>query len=147
MFKWNLLCFILCPLTLILSLGTEESLALSSLLTPVMYLYLLIRLLPPHTHILNFLISRPNSFSSLSLSSFVRWPFIALLWTHSSMFTSPVLGSPALGTAVEICFTRAEQRRRMTFFSLLGVFCLTQPRMLLVFTLLVHNQFGVHQDP
>uniref|UniRef100_A0A8B9QH24 Glycoprotein endo-alpha-1,2-mannosidase n=2 Tax=Apteryx owenii TaxID=8824 RepID=A0A8B9QH24_APTOW len=88
MFKWNFLCFSLCPLPLILSLGTtEKSLAPSSLDPPIRYLYLLIRIS------LSLLFSRLNRPSSLSFFSYKQCSsplivFVALCWTCSSRSVS-----------------------------------------------------------
>jgi len=97
MFGGNLLCFILCLLTLVLSLGTtEKSLAASSLCSPFRYLYTLMR---SHQ---SLLFSRFNSPSSLSLSLSERCSsaliiFVALCWTLSSMSLSLCTGEPRTG--------------------------------------------------
>ena len=111
MIRGNLLCFSLCPLPLILSLGTvEKSLALFSLYPPFRYLYTLIR--SP----LSYLLSRLNGPRSLrvflkgvvlqSLNNLVRLcPCLSctkeLRTRHSTLgVASPVLskggGSPPL---------------------------------------------------
>ena len=87
-FRQNLLCFCLCPLPLVLSLGTNvKSLARSCLHPSFRYLYTLIRYHP------RFLFSRLNNPCSLSLSSQERCSspsviFMALHWTISSRAVS-----------------------------------------------------------
>ena len=102
MIWWKLLCFSLCPLPLILSLGTtERSLAPSSLCPPFSHLYTLTR--SP----LSLLSSRLNSPSSLYLSSEERYSgplvlFLALHWTLQRVHVSLVLESPELDTVLQM---------------------------------------------
>lgn len=83
MLIWNFLCCSLCPLRLILSLGTyEKSLAQSSWHPPFRYLYALIRF--P----LSLLFSSLNRLNSLSIFSFERCStpliiLVALCWSQS----------------------------------------------------------------
>jgi len=88
MFRWTLLCFSLCPLPVVLSLGTtERSLALSASQPPCRYLYTL-RRCP-----LIRLFSRLNSPSSLSPAAQETWScclviFMAICWMLFSMSMS-----------------------------------------------------------
>jgi len=108
-FRGKLLCFSLCSLPLVLSLGTSEiSLAPSSLTSPITYLYTLI------ISTLGHLIFRLNSLSSLSLSSCVRCshPFVLLCWTWLQYVPVPlVLGNPALDAILQVCLTSAGNNR------------------------------------
>lgn len=82
MFVWNFLYSSLCPLLLVLSLGTaEESPAPFCGFSSLRYLQALVRSL-------SLLISKLNSTKSFNLSSYrkcFRSPmiFVAFLWTHS----------------------------------------------------------------
>jgi len=84
MFKWSSLCLSLCPLPLVLSVGTtERSLAPSSLLLPTQVFVHTDEITP------SLLFSRLSSPSIPSLSSYDRCssPFIILVafrWSHPS---------------------------------------------------------------
>ena len=83
MFRWNFLCFILCPLLLVLSLGTTEESG-PILLTPTLQIFI--------TSTFSLVFFRLNKPSSLSFSSQDRCysPLIlvALHWTLSSSSSS-----------------------------------------------------------
>ena len=126
MFRANLLCYSLCPLPLVLSLGTtERGLAPSSLHPPFRYLYTLIR--------------SPWAFlrlNSLSTQPFIRGEMLqSLHHLNGSLVLSPV--SPCLSCTEELrtvpsnpgVATSAEQRGRITSLSLLAILCLMQPRI------------------
>lgn len=46
-------------------------------------------------------------------------------------YVPPVLGSPALDPAPQVCLTKAEERERFTSLDLLAMLFLVQPRRLL----------------
>jgi len=86
MFRENLLCSSLCPLPLLLSLGTtEKSLSSFSLHFPFRYFYVLI------TFPLIFLFPKRNNVSLWDRYSTSLMIFITLCWTLSSMSMSSEL--------------------------------------------------------
>ena len=102
MFRQSLPYCSLCPLPLVLSLGTTgKSLAPSSLHPPFSYLWTFVR--SPWS----FLFSRPRSPSSLSLFSqgevFQSLHHVCdLCWSVQYLHVSLVLGSPELDTALQV---------------------------------------------
>lgn len=99
LFKWNFLHFSLCPLPLIPSLDTsEKSLALSSLLPPIWYLYTWIRPAPPSLLEDNILIN-----ISKILIKYLKI-HIYLLWKHFRSIFPDLSMVSTLNTAPNILF-------------------------------------------
>ena len=101
MFRWNHLCFSLCPLLLVVSLGTTENILIWwSCHPPFGHLYTFMR------STLSLLFSRLNNPSSLSLSSqkrcssplIILWPFTGL----QNVYASLMLKSSELDTVLQM---------------------------------------------
>lgn len=150
MFRGNFPCFSLCPLPLVLSLGTaKKSLVLSCFYPPLRYLYTLAKFS-----------SQPPFLLAEQL--WVSQPFLTeemLQWFH-------YLCGPSLYSLQQVhvlywvaqnrrqysrcSFIRTEQRGRISSLSLLAMCADAVQISPTVFssssTLLTHIQFGVHQD-
>ena len=134
MFLWNLLCFSLCLLPLVLSLATTKtSLSPPSSHPPFRYSYRLIRF--P----LSLLFPRLNGpgFPSLSSQERCSSPLIILAplsWTPSSISTSfSHWGAQNWAQWSRCGLTSAEQRVRILSLDLLAILCPMQPMLSLTF--------------
>uniref|UniRef100_A0A8C3JB82 Symplekin n=1 Tax=Calidris pygmaea TaxID=425635 RepID=A0A8C3JB82_9CHAR len=128
--EWNFPWSSLCPLPLVLSLGTTEKSPAPSSFNPPFRSLSAFRRSP-----LSLLLSRLKSPSSLSLSSSGRCSnpliiFDALRWTLSSSSLSLLnWGAQNWSQCSNGGLPSAEQRGRMTSLHLLATLCPTQPRI------------------
>lgn len=122
------MCFSLCPLSLLLSVGTtEESLAQFSLLFTTRYFQKMVKSL------WSLLFFKLNSPSSLPLhTGEMLQSLITCVVSHQTCSSiSQSLGSAEVNSELWGCLSSAEWKERITSFSLQAIFFLVQPRMLL----------------
>lgn len=122
------MCFSLCPLSLLLSVGTtEESLAQFSLLFTTRYFQKMVKSL------WSLLFFKLNSPSSLPLhTGEMLQSLITCVVSHQTCSSiSQSLGSAEVNSELWGCLSSAEWKERITSFSLQAILFLVQPRMLL----------------
>ena len=126
--KQNFLCFSLCPLPLVLSLGTTGKwLAPFSLHPPFRYVYTQLR--SPWA----LLFSRLNRLCCFSLSLYGRCfspltIFVGLCWVCSSMPLFLLYRGTQTGHSTPHVTSPAELREKVSVFSLLSTLYLMQPQ-------------------
>ena len=132
MFKCNFLYFSLCPLPLVLPLGTtEQSLAPSFLHSPFRCAKIYIKEMPSELSLLQV---KQSQLSQSFLLGEMFWSLNhlgGLRWTLSSTSMSLILGSPALDQHSS-CGLISAGISIITFLDLLATLLLMQPRTLLV---------------